>query len=852
MSESTTLQGFSITVTGITGRTISSDTRQNVKKRIAEIRYLKNPPPDSTRLAYAGSKEISARENLYIGDRSDRIYPNSKNEEGAEFIYTVSPIGIRHKNVLVTQKFAVSNTTLPLYYKCVLSPEIDFNSIRIFDKNYAEVSDDHYLIEWIVEYDESTGMPVSPTNYTAIHVYNSLESSFDSTTGEYIVYYIQYLDEYGKLQTILLSNEPAYREATVEDIWSVTLDIAPWALAYIVEISSGSYFLRVPPIGGKYAVKYTSRSRICVETPSLTDDTSVWYPRVANGGFSWRYGADPTFHGYTYEITEFSNQSFNPTEPYKKATYVSCTMIADKLLSLPHKEITVGGWYSPLSLIIENEGITTYALTTDLTIVGQRYKNIEGQDILGEDGEYVVWSADEILSVDCLAGIIQLSISIKDYWDIKAIYSYKEGYYEVASVNMNPIFDSNISKQIRVLYLVPKALPNNNFSQVSAIQSLRVGPSGLIEEVSQDVDTGNEDLKFDAIVADPDARSIVGVMGLHYNWRATTNITDTCTLGPGEIIPVESTERFPWSGWIRVQDNSGYWVYSKFVSKTSTSLILSSDADCLPTSTPSILATARVEVANFIDERTVQTSRIPVDELGSIVSPVTIPVCYSQYLILAEMTINPNQSYRDIVLLDVREEGGGISPEKYEEAKLKNPEVQWYYDYLRYNGQPTPGNAVDIIKIPISVLNRFTKEQVEAIVADNVPLGILPIIRYYGYTPKITSLLAEGTTITIEWDKMGDEFSYNVWYATDKDGPWWQHNRIRIPEASAYFGVNSYILDDLAANTIYYVRVTCIDRYGCWWCSYDSYDSISGGYGNYDDAPIPPLGNNQSFSVTVN
>ena len=50
--------GFSLTVTEVTDLSTEFDSRQDVKKRIGNILYLHNPPPDSVLLAYAGSDFI--------------------------------------------------------------------------------------------------------------------------------------------------------------------------------------------------------------------------------------------------------------------------------------------------------------------------------------------------------------------------------------------------------------------------------------------------------------------------------------------------------------------------------------------------------------------------------------------------------------------------------------------------------------------------------------------------------------------------------------------------------------------------------------------------------------------------
>ena len=226
---------------------------------------------------------------------------------------------------------------------------------------------------------------------------------------------------------------------------------------------------------------------------------------------------------------------------------------------------------------------------------------------------------------------------------------------------------------------------------------------------------------------------------------------------------------------------------------------------------------------------------------------------FGQYFILADLSINPPHGVHDVVLLDVREDGGGIFPELYDEAKALNPEVQWYYDYLRYNGQPTPGNSVVVVKVPEKLLRTFTKEQIEEIVDNNIPYGVKPLIKYYGYQPQILSIATMSPTeLLVCWEPMGSEFVYDVWYASNPKGPWYKHNEVRLTDDSlGAYNKDCYLIDGLDSGRVYYTKITCQDKYEAYWCSYKSYDSVEGGQSREDDPPEYPFGNTVAFKINA-
>jgi hypothetical protein len=731
-------QHFKFRITGVTGNTFQSTTKQNVKKRVEKILYLETPPADAVRLSYVGSKELSPANNLFIGDRSDSLYANSRTGRIQEFRGTNSPITVKNTNFIVTQVFNEADSgSIPLYFKHILPTTIVAESVRIYDQDFNPVSTDKYKLEIQQTYDESTGYPVSPAVYTGYHLYNNLESTYDATTGEYAVYFVQYTSTAGTTEvteTELLSNELAYREATFEDIWHATLELKPWIKAYQWDPSTLSIKM---PASGEFSVQYQESKRIKVSQPIALDDTHPWFPRVINGTLVTGYAG----LSVNYSMPEFENQAFNPLEPYKLAVRVGAEKIADHLVKLQHEDLrnaSESSIFSYFYLLFENSnGVVVYAVTDDPTTVNTEYRDFDNNRVLDSDGNAITWSSDTLLGLDQLAGIVHVSFDIDDSYEIWATYSYKEYHYEMSGLNMNPVFDTQAHKELRSVYLIPESTMNNNEGiQTQGLHWIKNSPSGLITGASQNGDGGNENIAVDTALKTTAGYGVNGVIGMHYSWRATTTITSDQEIIANKHLEVASTTTFPYKGWIRFLDSSNYYRYARFVGRTDTTLILSSSQSEVADEVTGLVLTSgtTIELVNFIDERTTLTNRT-ISESSNI--PSGYPPHYSRYFLLAEMSINPAHSHNDCVRIDVREDGGGVIASKYDEAKKLNPKVQWLSDFGDFDGQVYPGNSVIVVKLPVALLDRYSENQLYDLVEQNIPFGVQPIIRYFGYTPNI-------------------------------------------------------------------------------------------------------------------
>lgn len=731
--------GFQVRVTGVTGGSFDVSTRQNVKKPVGNILYLETPPQDAVKLSYVGSMALSSARDLYIGDRSDELYGNSRTGTVSEFISPFNPISINTRNFLVTQTFAESGN-IPLYFKYVF--EEDYNaivpdSIRLYDKDFNDVSIEKYKLELIYNYNEDNGEATTVSHY---ELYNNLESYYDPSNGEFAVYFLQYTDNSGAVEvtrTVLLENDNAYQEASYDDLWSTTLKLKPWRKVYNVSESGSGTILEMSQ-ASPTSIRYEETRRVRVYGPSQTSDISPWYIRVVNGNFNSAYGS----YRMSYKIPEFSNQAFNPLEPYKLAVSRPSDKISDRLIKFPDEDIVFGSLFSSLYIVIQDEEEkAVYAITNDPVYEGDEYIDFDGERVYDDNNESIKWSTSLFLGVDKRSGIAQVDVNLLDSYRIFATYTYKEGTYAVTSMNMNPIYDTTVAKETRALYLIPSNCPTNDnpSGQTAAIRWIKISPSGRITSSNQDGTEGNERIDEDVRLLDDDGYRLYGIVGLHYSWHATTTMSSEQEIVYNNIIDVESTVNFPRTGWLRFIDTASHARYVKYIDKTETTFILSGDAGEVPVVSGGVYTGSTIELVNFIDERTTSSTRNYELEIARVPNGV-IPVHFSRYFVLADLSVNPPHGANESVHIDIRENGGGLIPEKYEEAKLKNPKVQWFSDNGKYDGQVYPGNGAIVIKLPISIKKMFTDEQIKDIIDSNVPYGMVPLIRYYGYQPEITSV----------------------------------------------------------------------------------------------------------------
>ena len=634
-----------------------------------------------------------------------------------------------------------------MFFKYVFSENYDAiypTSIKIFDKNFNEIPENKYKIELVYNYNEDTGVKTTPSHY---EIYNDLQSTYNELTGDFNVFFLQYTKISNNTNiTILLNNEPLYQEATISDYWTLTSEIAPWKHIYELSVNNG-LSIKMSKDEPTY-IRYIDNKRIKLNQPVSLTNTESWNLRVTNGNFNSSYGP----YNLLYQIKEFSDQSFNPFEPYKLSSRVTCKTISKNLIKLPNEKINISGLFSYIDIIIsDKDGVEKYAITNNPDKENEDYINFDNERIY-IDGLPLKWETSLFLSLDEYNGIVHVDVNLLNNYIINASYTYIEDTYVIKNLNMNPIFDINANNEIKVVYLIPSNSPTNNSpsSQTKSVNFLKINRSGKILFTSQDGTNGNPKLNRDTKLSNTDGISLDGIINLHYGWSAETTSSSLQEITYNNKIYVSSTDNFPKSGWIRFVDNStdsvsglGITRYAKYTKKTNDYFLLSNETLEVPELTTGLFISenTKIELVNFIEERTTNSTRVYDDEMNHRISASIVPVHCSRYFILGEISINAPHKITDSILLDVRQNGGGIKEDKYIEAKNKNEKVTWINDKNTTNGQLYPGNAVIVIELPVAFKEKFSESQIKDIIEENIPFGIMPVIEYYGYQPDIISVL---------------------------------------------------------------------------------------------------------------
>jgi len=234
----------SVTYTDWTGPGpyLTVDTHQSVKKPLYYGRFDDDLEDDAVVLAYAGVDDIEADENVVMVNRSmaePLNFPGFTPEKESFFGLSID---LAYSSILftsITTEPTPSHPAQPLFYKHELPKETLPDTVFVLDSSFSQVGANNYLVHAEPVYDDTTGAPTPVIR--AVVVYNDHENSFNDDTAELEAYYVQYVTRdpnngQTQMHTVLLNNEPAFTEATFDDIWGASMKLKPWIHAYLVEL----------------------------------------------------------------------------------------------------------------------------------------------------------------------------------------------------------------------------------------------------------------------------------------------------------------------------------------------------------------------------------------------------------------------------------------------------------------------------------------------------------------------------------------------------------------------------------------------------------------------------------------
>jgi hypothetical protein len=92
----------------------------------------------------------------------------------------------------------------------------------------------------------------------------------------------------------------------------------------------------------------------------------------------------------------------------------------------------------------------------------------------------------------------------------------------------------------------------------------------------------------------------------------------------------------------------------------------------------------------------------------------------------ATLVVGAAVGVQQFTVTDIRVRGGGLA-----EAWQDIPEAVNFWDLGYWDGKPYPTGGALIVYLPQAILGRMSKSDVESRVQQSLPLGTIPVIRYY-------------------------------------------------------------------------------------------------------------------------
>jgi len=476
-----------LTLTGIPMST-TMGMSQVVQKRLDHVRYRRQVPPKDIPIEFVGWPKVNAATSLNFVDLSDSIAANSSLVYVGEItIVTGVTLSVNNLDVLISDKFRTLETgeVEPFFYNHV----IDMDPLDAQHASIQKVNSSGELEEVDPELYSFEAVQIDVRNVG--FVYTNLRNSFDEITGEYELYWVQWIDQNGGSHSELLDSTVVFHVATFDDIDSTLGTLDPESNSYTSTYTGTGYVLGMSRTS-TYYIKYLNDNSIYPIEPTLTTIDDPWFVSVYNGAFV----SGPN----SYSVPEFALQSFDPVYPILMAIDETARKVSPSIIKLQRENTAVMyvGAAFPLHLTLilrdKSTGDVEYALSTDTALGGTQYLSA----IHPITGAPVMWDTETIQDWDNAQGMVTLNQNIVyDRYDIDATYQYFAQAYEYTKVNLNPYLNPSILDTMLVLYLVPNVGPSGTSVHHLLVQN------GLITAVS--------DPALDAFIGGaPNPGSVIG------------------------------------------------------------------------------------------------------------------------------------------------------------------------------------------------------------------------------------------------------------------------------------------------------------------------------------------------------
>lgn len=449
-------------------RTFSTTSFINCINHRENFKFLDYLDNRSVGVAYVKGNPISAKDNLFIVDKSSTVFENCIINTNPVSLTDITSFSINTDRFYLTNVYTSSNE--PLFFKHIIGEGVLPRTNGVVDSNYRIIKVDVLDQNFSVVTSQITDITI-----TNGEIYNNLENYYNNDS-DYKAYYIQYTYyivgnnryNYG---LEILNNKELFLVAEYSDLDADFKLINDGRKVYLLEEKEGYYSITLPSIGN-YSYKVIKKSNLHILPPKISSTEEQWNISIPNS----KILANVNGNYYKFTLNEFSEQLWNPQLPIKRVEQEKGIIVNSRLIKALHLNLqnSTSLDYFVEVLVNGKEGEGVAAFTTDYS----KYNTLASNGVY-----YNCWHTVRkigIESFDEQNSFIDLNgISLKkDEHEVYINYYYEEKEYLLNSLNFNPINNPSILEKTIILFLSPDTTEITNTQNLFY---LVVNNSGRVE-----------------------------------------------------------------------------------------------------------------------------------------------------------------------------------------------------------------------------------------------------------------------------------------------------------------------------------------------------------------------------------
>ena len=434
-----------------------------VKKPIENFVYKQSTAENRVALTYFESKKMFSDRNIFINNKSIFLKENRINaisKENKFFTIVGKSLNAPYKDIYITDEKTIdkNNKEVPLFYIHEISGK---NLSLKIETNMNTFEEKAYEIKEFA-------------------IYHNFENFFDEKSGEYLIYFVEYLDNEGNYKREILQSNNVVRQLTWEDVDLNTGLIKEGVKGYQITENVAEYTYDFNQDLTYYWFPKETNS-INLRKPKGREVEDNWFVEVSSGEFKTIFDN----RLLKYKVNEYDNQYFRPTKPYSYKSYYTLDYVSEKILSSDTRSVI----YSfEKEMDVE---IFVYDESNNLIRCLTTKQYNEDKRFLDTD---LFWETNIINSVDRIKGFIELNEKFSPRYLYKANFFYEEKKYSFNSINLNPGINKDLRDYFYSIYLIP----NLSYYEKS-LHFLKIDREGTIIDCSQGNGLKQERANFPAL-----------------------------------------------------------------------------------------------------------------------------------------------------------------------------------------------------------------------------------------------------------------------------------------------------------------------------------------------------------------